>query len=59
MSGLAPAFEWVPLDAVRDLHERSLERFGGHSGLRNAGGLESAVARPQQILAYEPNAGLA
>ena len=32
---------------VLAVHERLVRRFGGASGLRDAGGLESALARPQ------------
>jgi death-on-curing protein len=41
-----------PLAAVLEAHERLLERYGGASGLRDPGGLEAALARPQQLIAY-------
>jgi death-on-curing protein len=38
------------------LHDESLAEHGGRAGLRDAGLLESALARPQQLLAYgEPD----
>jgi death on curing protein len=47
--------EWVPVAAVIDLHAELLEEHGGAPGLRDRGGLESALARPQQIHAYDQN----
>lgn len=38
---------YLTLEIVLMLHERSLELFGGASGIRNQGGLESAIATPQ------------
>jgi death-on-curing protein len=32
---------------ILHVHERLIERFGGPSGLRSEGALESAIARPQ------------
>lgn len=49
---------WVPAEALLQLHALSLARFGGAGGIRDQGGLEAAIVRPQQILAYEPEAGL-
>jgi prophage maintenance system killer protein len=34
------------LEAV-DMHDDLIRQFGGESGLRDAGGLESAIMRPQ------------
>ena len=44
---------WLRLDAVKALHDRQLSEHGGPSGLRDAGALESALARPQNLAAYE------
>lgn len=44
---------WVLRETVLALHEQLLARFGGASGLRDSGLLESALARPQQRLAYD------
>ena len=38
---------FLTLDQVLALHQRQLERFGGGSGLRDRGLLESAIAQPQ------------
>ncbi len=37
---------WVPLTAIRIIHDRQIARHGGLAGLRDAGLLESACARP-------------
>ena len=42
---MSPVF--LTLDEVLTLHEIQLSRFGGLSGLRDAGLLESALAMPQ------------
>lgn len=45
--------EWVTVeDAVR-FHREIIEAFGGSAGVRDQGLLESALARPQAVLAYE------
>ena len=45
---------WIWIDArdARAVHDRSLVLHGGAAGLRDAGLLESALARPQQLEAY-------
>jgi death-on-curing protein len=48
--------QWVLRETVLALQERLLAEFGGLSGLRDAGLLASALARPEQIFAYgKPN----
>lgn len=49
---------WVPIDAVIDLHAELLAEHGGAAGLRDRGALESALARPLQLQAYDPEADL-
>lgn len=39
-------------ETVLALQERLLAEFGGLSGLRDEGMLDSALARPQQLMAY-------
>lgn len=47
---------WVDLDDCLAFHEEMLSRFGGLSGIRDKGLLDSALARPQQLFAYgEPS----
>ena len=42
---------WLTVVQVRMLHAESLRLFGGRQGLRDAGLLESALARPKQLYA--------
>ena len=44
--------EWVLLEVVYIVHEESLAQFGGSSGIRDQGLLESALARPRNLFAY-------
>jgi death-on-curing protein len=37
---------WLSLELVIAIHDEQLAEFGGASGLRDAGALESALARP-------------
>jgi death-on-curing protein len=46
---------WLKRQSILLLHERSIERHGGLRGLRDEGLLDSALARPINILNYEPN----
>lgn len=51
--------KWLRLDAVLAMHRRQLAEHGGGDGVRDLGLLESALARPQNIAAYEPDADIA
>jgi death-on-curing protein len=44
---------WVSRRALELLHQESLAEHGGAEGLRDAGLLDSALARAQNIHAYE------
>ena len=44
---------FLSLDEVLEIHEQQIERYGGSSGLRDAAGLESAVATPQATFGGE------
>ncbi|HSH94870.1 MAG TPA: type II toxin-antitoxin system death-on-curing family toxin [Roseimicrobium sp.] len=37
---------------VEILHRRSIERYGGTLGIRDKGGIESAVGQPQNVFFY-------
>lgn len=50
---------WISRKAVLLLHEESLAEFGGGRGLRDAGLFDSALARPQNIQAYNSECTLA
>lgn len=43
---------WVLREVVFMLHEQSLARFGGSSGLRDKGLLDSALNRPLNLSTY-------
>jgi death on curing protein len=43
---------WVLRETVRALHERLLAEFGGASGVRDEGMLESALSRPANQFSY-------
>lgn len=51
--------KWLRIDAVLAIHKRQIAEHGGDDGVRDLGLLESALARPQNILAYEPDADMA
>src|SRR5580693_10408532 len=48
---MEPVF--LSLDEVLEIHEQQIERYGGSQGLRDAAGLESAVATPQATFGGE------
>ena len=51
---------WIDRDLALAIHERQLAEHGGASGVRDGGLLDSALARPGQMLAYgEPEPDLA
>lgn len=43
---------WIYRETVLILHEQLLAAFGGSSGIRDTGLLESALARPENLFAY-------
>ena len=45
--------EYLSLSQVLDLHGQQIGSFGGSAGLRDQGGLEAAVARPQMTFGGE------
>ena len=49
-------FVWVTRDIAEAVHDRQLAEHGGGIGIRDVGMLESALARPQNLLHYgEPD----
>jgi death-on-curing protein len=48
---MEPVF--LTLDEVLEIHEQQIEKYGGSEGLRDSGGLESAVATPQATFGGE------
>jgi len=49
---------WVDKRALLLLHEENLATFGGARGLRDEGLLDSALARPANLRACDPNCTL-
>ena len=43
---------WVPLAAVLAIHDEQIAEHGGISGVRDLAVVESALARPRNLLAY-------
>jgi death-on-curing protein len=43
---------WVDLDVVLAIHEEQLAEHGGADGVRDMGILQSALARPLNLIAY-------
>jgi len=50
---------FLTVDAVIALHAESIAAFGGESGIRDAGGLESAITRCRTRWEYEPRSTIA
>jgi death-on-curing protein len=54
---IMPEWPLVALDAVLAIHDRRLAEHGGLAGTRDTALVESALARPQNLAAYdEPDA---
>lgn len=47
---------WLRDDVVRAVHRRQLAEHGGSEGVRDPGLLDSALARPKNLLAYSQDA---
>lgn len=51
------AWAWLEVGVIRAVHDEQLAEHGGAAGIRDAGLLESALARPQNLAAYgDPDA---
>jgi death-on-curing protein len=50
---------WIDQRALLLLHNETLAEHGGLAGVRDHGLLESALARPRNLHAYEPESDLA
>jgi death on curing protein len=51
--------EWIDIDITLAYHNLQIAEHGGAEGVRDIGLLESALARPRNLHAYEPDADLA
>ena len=55
-----PKIVWLLEETLTAIHHRQIAEHGGSTGLRDAGLLSSALARPQNLFAYgEPTPDLA
>jgi death on curing protein len=50
---------WVEQPAILAVHDRLLAEYGGSEGIRDMGGLESALGRPQNLAVYGDNPDIA
>ncbi len=50
--GVSEEPRWLTIRVVKVIHDRVLEEFGGLSGVRDEGLLESALGRPQNLFHY-------
>ena len=50
-TGIEPL--WLDEALIRAIHQRQLAEHGGQDGVRDVALLQSALARPQQIFAYD------
>ncbi len=53
MRGQTRRWRWVDKTALILLHDESLAEHGGAAGMRDEGLFESALARPENLAAYE------
>jgi death on curing protein len=51
--------DWIDVDIALVFHNMQIAEHGGTSGVRDTGLLESALARPRDLKAYEPEADIA
>ncbi len=45
-------WRWLSIDVIYAIHDRQLAEHGGQQGLRDAGAIASALARPQNKAVY-------
>jgi death-on-curing protein len=45
--------DWLTVEDIVAFHEVLIATFGGSTGIRDAGLLESAIGRPRHVFAYE------
>lgn len=51
-------YRWLEREIILAIHEEQLTQHGGGIGIRDEGLLESALARPQNLAVYDPEADL-
>lgn len=51
------SWRWIDPSVVQAIHDRQLSEHGGLDGVRDAGAIESALARPRNLAEYgQPDA---
>ncbi len=50
--------KWLTLPMVLTIHDEALAAFGGLGGVRDAGLLDSALAKPRNLFAYRSDASI-
>ena len=45
-------YNWIELETVLAVHDIQIQEHGGATGVRDIGLIESALARPQNLLHY-------
>jgi death on curing protein len=58
MKRAGKALTWVPKLVALRVHDEQLRRHGGQPGIRDEGRLDSALARPQTLRGYFPDASV-
>lgn len=48
----AGLWAWIPLDAVLAIHDEQISEHGGIGGVRDLAVIDSALARPRNLVAY-------
>lgn len=56
---MSRGLRWISREAAEAIHTELIARYGGSHGIRDAGLLSSALARPLNLHAYEPEASIA
>lgn len=51
--------DWIDSELALAMHNEQIAEHGGGDGVRDLGLLESALARPQNLHAYEPDSDIA
>jgi death-on-curing protein len=46
------AWRWVEASVIYAVHDRQIAEHGGLQGIRDQGAIESALARPRNLIAY-------
>jgi death on curing protein len=44
---------WLERDDILQIHDQQIELYGGLPGIRDMGALDSTLARPKNVLAYQ------